>query len=103
MKCLGVEFEYKTSHCTVVVVAITIMIGLLALGFGLAAARTVPPDNIQVSNVPTVENSTLYETTYQRAVQLLSTYPVVDGQVFTFLIFQITYNFKRFAIFRCLM
>ena len=81
MKCLGVDFEYKTHHCTVVGVAITIMIGLLALGFGLAAARTVSPpaDNIDALKVSTSENATLSESTYQRAVQLLSTYPVVDG------------------------
>ena len=79
MKCLGLEFEYNTRHCTVVVVAITIMIALLALGFGLASARSVPPDNIQGATASTVENSTLYETTYQRALQILSTYPVVDG------------------------
>ena len=85
MKCLGVEFEYRTSHCTVVAVAITIMIALLALGFGLVAARTVPTtEEIQPTNVETEENSTLYETTYRRAVQLLSQYPIVDGKVYNF-------------------
>ena len=82
MKCLGAEFEYRNSHCTVVAVAITIMIALLALGFGLVAARTVPTEEIQPANVETDENSTLYETTYRRAVQLLSQYPIVDGKVY---------------------
>ena len=82
MKCLGVEFEYKTRHFTVVVVAVTIMIVIIALGLGLASARSVPTDNTQISNRENGENSTLYETTYLRAQRLLSTYPVVDGQVF---------------------
>ena len=81
MKVLGVECEYKTRHCAVVGVAITIMITLLAIGFGLAAARTVPTEIIQPTAAEIMENSTLYEATYRKAVQILSKYPIVDGQV----------------------
>ena len=76
MKFLGVEFQYKTRHFTVVVVALTIMIALLALGFGLAAARTVPSGR---SIINKTENETLYASTYQRAVDILTKYPIVDG------------------------
>ena len=82
MMLLGVEFVYGAHDCTVVVVAIKIIIALLALGFRLATARTIPYEDIKLPNVSRVENSTLYETTYQRAVQILTQYPVVDGEVF---------------------
>ena len=89
MKCLGLEFEWRTRHFTVVVVTMTIMIALLALGFGLASARSVPDSNITAENdskpfdvdaiKKEIENSSLFETTYERALKLLSKYPIVDG------------------------
>ena len=94
MKCLGLEFECRTRHFTVVIVTMTIMIALLALVFGLAAARSVPEEVILRSSDTTksdyepfdvdsvkrkIDNSSLFETTYEGAVQLLTKYPVVDG------------------------
>ena len=91
MKFLGFQFEYKTRHFTVVVLTLTIMIALLALGFGLASARSVAPANAGVESNDAsnsldieaikakLENSTLFETSYERALQILSKYPVVDG------------------------
>ena len=90
MKFLGFQFEYKTRHFTVVVLTLTIMIALLALGFGLASARSVAPANGGVESNDAnsldieaikakVENYTLFETSYERALQILSKYPVVDG------------------------
>ena len=84
MKCLGLEFECRTRHFTVVIATMTIMIALLALGFGLAAAKSVPSAESTTESVVDavkrkIENSSLFETTYERAVQLLSEYPVVDG------------------------
>ena len=86
MKCFGVEIEYKTRHFTVVIVTMTIMIGLLALGFGLASARSVsspePVDNVDLDYIKArIENSTLFENTYERALRILAKSPVVDGFV----------------------
>ena len=85
MKCFGIEFEYKTRHFTVVILTMTIMIGLLALGFGLASAKSLPSVNTENSPLDNIkrrmENSTLFDTTYERALQLLTQYPVVDGFV----------------------
>ena len=86
MKCFGVEIEYKTRHFTVVIVTMTIMIGLLALGFGLASARSIsspePADNVDLDYIKSrIENSTLFENTYERALRILAKSPVVDGYV----------------------
>ena len=91
MKFLGLQFEYKTRHFTVVIITMTIMIALLALGFGLASARSVSPTNggdesndasnsLDIEAIKAkLENSTLFETSYERAIQILSKYPIVDG------------------------
>ena len=84
MKCLGVDIEYKTRHFTVVILTMTIMIGLLALGFGLASARSISsPEqaaSIDLDYIKArIENSTLFENAYERALRILTTYPVVDG------------------------
>ena len=86
MKCFGVDIEYKTRHFTVVILTMTIMIGLLALGFGLASARSIsspePGDDVDLDYINTrIENSTLFENTYERALRILTKYPVVDGYV----------------------
>ena len=66
MKCFGVDIEYKTRHFTVVILTMTIMIGLLALGFGLASARSISSPE-QAASVDLdyikarIENSTLFE------------------------------------------
>ena len=84
MKCFGVDIEYKTRHFTVVILTMTIMIGLLALGFGLASARNINSPE-QTASVDLdyikarIENSTLFENTYERALRILTKYPVVDG------------------------
>ena len=91
MRLLGIHFEYRSRHFTVVILTVTIMIGLLALGFGLASARSVVPvsksdESINASHSldldairSKIENSTLFETSYDRAVKVLSKYPIVDG------------------------
>ena len=91
MRVFGLKFEYKSRHFTVVILTVTIMIGLLALGFGLASARSVVPvDSVEKSNYTSnkfdleaikskIENATLFETSYERAVRVLSKYPIVDG------------------------
>ena len=91
MRLLGIHFEYRSRHFTVVILTITIMIGLLALGFGLASARSVvsvskSDESINASHAldldeirSKLENSTLFENSYDRAVQVLSKYPIVDG------------------------
>ena len=84
MKCFGVDIEYKTRHFTVVIVSMTIMIGLLALGFGLASARSISSpeqaDGVDLDYIRArIENSTLFENTYERALRILAKYPVVDG------------------------
>ena len=84
MKCFGVEIEYKTRHFTVVILTMTIMIGLLALGFGLASARSISSpeqaDSVDLDYIKArIENSTLFENTYERALRILTKYPVVDG------------------------
>ena len=84
MKCFGVDIEYKTRHFTVIILTMTIMIGLLALGFGLASARSINSPE-QAASVDLdyikarIENSTLFENTYERALRILTKYPVVDG------------------------
>ena len=84
MKCFGVDIEYKTRHFTVVILTMTIMIGLLALGFGLVSARSISGPE-QAASVDLdyikarIENSTLFENTYERALRILTKYPVVDG------------------------
>ena len=91
MRVLGLKFEYKSRHFTVVILTVTIMIGLLALGFGLASARSVVQINsVEKSNSTSnkfdleaikskIENATLFENSYERAVKVLSKYPIVDG------------------------
>ena len=84
MKCFGIEIEYKTRHFTVVILTMTIMIGLLALGFGLASARSISsPEkaaSVDLDYIKArIENSTLFENTYERALRILTKYPVVDG------------------------
>ena len=91
MRVLGLQFEYKSRHFTVVILTATIMIGLLALGFGLASARSVVPvDSVEKSNYTSnnfdleaikakIENASLFETSYERALRVLSKYPIVDG------------------------
>ena len=70
MKCFGVDIDYKTRHFTVVILTMTIMIGLLALGFGLASARSINSPE-QAASVDLdyikarIENSTLFENTYE--------------------------------------
>ena len=61
-----------------------IMIAILALGFGLSAAiETIPQhEKIAVHAIyKKIEKSSSFQTTYERALQLLSQYPIVDGQV----------------------
>ena len=74
MKFLGVEFQGKTCRVTTVAVVLIVVVVYLALGFRLAATRTCPSAGC-VSNQ--TENGT--SSLYQRAVDILTKYPIVDG------------------------